>query len=93
MARAMAETMVSYVWRVAREVFEKLMVRPVACTKLFRVTPRDAAATREVEAMMSVSSAYWRIMGRRWEKMGWWRAGSEFWKISCWSRSATTRKR
>ena len=93
MARAMAETMVSSMWRVAREVLEKLMVRPVACAKLFRVTPRDAAATREVEAMMSVSSAYWRTVGGRWEKMGWWRAGSEFWKMIYWSRSSTMRKR
>lgn len=83
MARAVAVAMVSSMWRVARVVLEKLMVRPVACAKLFRVTLRAAAATGEAAAMMSVSSAYWRTVGGKWEKMGWWGADLELWKMSC----------
>ena len=67
---------------MARVVFEKLMVRLVAYVKLFRVALRVAAVTGEAAAMMSISSAYWRTMGGRWETMGWWRACSEFWKMS-----------
>ena len=71
MVRAMEEVVSSSVCRVARVVLEQLMARPVACAKLFRIALRVEAAAGEAAAMMSVSSAYWRTVGGRWEKMGW----------------------
>ena len=78
MARAMLVVVVSSVCRVARVVLAKLMVRPVACAKVFRMFLRVEVAAGEAAATMSMSSAYWRTVGGRWEKMGWWRSGSEF---------------
>ena len=83
MARAMLVDVVSSVCRVARVVLAKLMVRPVASAKVFRMFLRVEGAAEEAAATMSVSSAYWRTVGGRWEKMGWWSVESEFWRMSC----------
>ena len=65
MARAVAATKVSSVCRIARVVLEKLMVRMVACAKLFRIALRVAAAEGEAAAMISVLSAMMAVMASR----------------------------
>lgn len=66
----MLEVVDALVCSVARVVLEKLMERPVGRAKPFRIVLREAAAAGEAAATINVSSAYWKVVGGRCEKIG-----------------------